>query len=183
MENKKFLLKLAREAIETFAKTKKVISIPSKYPKELNQKRGIFVSIYKNPGKELRDCIGLPYPQKSIIEGVIEAAVFACKDPRFSPLTEEELKDIEIEISILTEPKLLQVKDPNEYLKKIKIGKDGLIINDPPFSGLLLPQVPTEFNWSVEEFLNNLCLKAGMPEGYWKYPSVKIYKFQAEIIK
>ncbi|MEM5872520.1 MAG: AMMECR1 domain-containing protein, partial [Candidatus Aenigmatarchaeota archaeon] len=70
---KDFILKLAREAIETYVKTGKKIPIPNEYPNELKKKKGVFVTIYKKP-KELRGCIGLPYPQKPLIEGIIEAA-------------------------------------------------------------------------------------------------------------
>lgn len=187
MKSSEFLLRLSREAIEAFAKTKKAIPIPEKYPKELKEKRGVFVSLHKKTEgyKELRGCIGFPTAEKPLIEGIIDASVSASRDPRFPSLKEEELKDVFIEISILSEPKLIEVKSSKEYLNKIKIGKDGLIISRSPFAGLLLPQVPLEFDppWTVEDFLNNLCIKAALPIESWKYPSVRIYKFQAEVIK
>lgn len=138
---KDFILKLAREAIETYIKTGKKIPIPKEYPKELGEKRGVFVTIYKKP-KELRGCIGLPYPQQFLIEGIIGAAVEVCEDPRFPPLSKEELKEIFIEVSVLTEPKLIRVKNPKEYTKEIKIGKHGLILMNGSCGGLFLPQVP-----------------------------------------
>ena len=97
---REFVLKLAREAIETYVKTGKKIPVPKEYPKELNEKKGVFVTLYKKP-KELRGCIGFPYPQLPLIQGLIEASVEACEDPRFPRLSKEELKDIFIEISVL----------------------------------------------------------------------------------
>ncbi|MEM5778393.1 MAG: TIGR00296 family protein [Candidatus Aenigmatarchaeota archaeon] len=177
---KDFILKLAREAIETYVKTSKKIPIPNEYPKELNKKKGVFVTIYKRP-KELRGCIGLPYPQKPLIEGIIEAAIEACEDPRFEPLKEEELKDIFIEVSILTKPELIKVKNPKDYLKEIKIGKHGLILINGSYGGLFLPQVPVEQNWNCEEYLENLCYKAGLTSDAWLDPLTRIYRFETKI--
>jgi len=177
---KEFVLKLARETIETYVNTGKKISIPKEYPKELDKKRGVFVTIYKKP-KELRGCIGLPYPQKPLIEGIIEAACEACEDPRFPPLSKEELNDIFIEVSILTEPELIRVKNPKDYFKEIKIGKHGLILLNGSCGGLFLPQVPTEQKWDCEQYLENLCCKAGLTSDVWLDPLTRIYRFETEI--
>lgn len=180
-----FLLKLARQTIENYIKNKKIIEIPKEYPKELNEKRGVFVTIYKKYpyGKELRGCVGLPYPDKPLIEGVTESAISACKDMRFTSLKPEELKDIAIEVSVLTKPELIEVKNPKEYLKKIKIGRDGLIIKKGIMGGLLLPKVPVEQNWDIEEYLQNLCYKAGLTADSWCNGSCRIYKFEAEVFE
>jgi len=177
---KDFVLKLAREAIETYVMTGKRIPVPKEYPKELEEKRGVFVTIYKNP-KELRGCIGLPYPQQPLIEGIIEAACETCEDPRFPPLSKEELKDIFIEVSVLTKPELIKVKNPKEYLKEIKIGKHGLILINGSSGGLFLPQVPVEQKWNCEQYLENLCYKAGLTSDIWLDPLTKIYKFETKI--
>jgi len=176
---KDFVLKLAREAIETYVKTGKKISVPKEYPKELNDKKGVFVTIYEH--KELRGCIGFPYPQLPLIEGLIEAAVEACEDPRFPKLSKEELKDISIEVSVLSKPELISVKKPKDYLKEIKIGKDGLILICGAAGGLFLPQVPVEQKWDCEEYLENLCYKAGLTSDVWLNPLTKIYRFKTEI--
>jgi uncharacterized protein (TIGR00296 family) len=182
--DEKFILALARRTVETFIAINKKISVPEKYPNELNEKRGIFVTIYKiGRVKELKGCVGIPYPEMPLIKGIIEASVSACQDMRFSSLTKQDIKNIRLEISILTEPELIEVKDPKEYLKKIKIGQDGLIIKKGVMSGLLLPQVPLEYKWNVEEYLKNLCYKAGLLADSWSDGSVKIYMFEAHIIK
>lgn len=176
---KEFVLKLARETIETFVKTGKKIPVPKEYPKEVKEKRGVFVTIYKNGS--LRGCVGLPYPELPLIEGLIEASIQACQDPRFEPLRPEELKDIRIEVSVLTEPKLIKVKNPKEYIKKIELGKDGLIISKGSCGGLFLPKVPIEQNWNKEEYLENLCYKAGLTEDSWLDPLSRIFKFEAVV--
>jgi uncharacterized protein (TIGR00296 family) len=179
-EDGKFLLKLARETIEKFVKNEK-LEKPYKYPKALDEKCGVFCTIVKNGN--LRGCIGIPYPIMPLIKATLSAAISACsEDPRFRPIREAELDKIKIEISVLTEPKLIEVKKPEEYLENIKISEDGLIIEYGPYSGLLLPQVATEYNWDAETFLNHLCMKAGLSEGMWR-EGVKIYKFQAQIFK
>jgi len=177
-----FILKLVRESIESFVKTGKKIPVPENYPEELNEKRGVFVTIYKKPNK-LRGCIGFPYPQIPLIQGLIEASSAACRDPRFKPLKEKELHDIFIEVSVLTEPELIKVENPREYLDKIKIGIDGLIIKRGIHSGLLLPQVPVELGWRTEDFLENLCMKAGLTIDSWLDSHSQIYKFEARVIK
>lgn len=189
MQNCQILLKTARQAIETFVKTKKVIK-PPEYPEEFKEKRGVFVTIYKHipingiatgSSKSLRGCIGLPYPVKPLIEALIEAAVSACCDPRFPPLHPSELKDTSIEISVLTWPKLVDASG-KDCLKQIEIGKDGLIIKKDASAGLLLPQVATEHSMDAKEFLENLCYKAGLPKNAW-LEGAEIYKFQAEVLK
>lgn len=165
-------------------KPKKVISLPEKYPENLDKKSGVFVTIYKKilNTKELRGCIGLPYPVKPLIEAVIDAAAAACRDQRFLPIKPEELSGLIIEVSVLTEPELISVKNPKDYLKKIKLGEDGLIIKKGIMSGLLLPQVPVEQGWNIENYLENLCFKAGLlPHAIWTDPAVELFKFRAQI--
>jgi len=107
----------------------------------------------------------------------------AFKDPRFSSLKKQEIDKIIFEISILTDPESVNANNPKEYTKKIKIGRDGLIIIYGHMSGLLLPQVPVEYNWSVEKFLEQLCFKAGLDPDILTNPDVKIYKFQCQIFE
>ena len=117
-------------------------------------------------------------------EAVQRASISAAfDDPRFPSLKKEELTHIFFEISVLTKPELIEVKDTKEYLKKIKIGEDGLIVERSFNSGLLLPQVATENNFSVNEFIENTCWKAGLTPDMWMDKKTKIYKFQAQILK
>lgn len=179
-EEGKFLVKLARKSIETYIKDRKIINVPEDTPNTLKEDMGAFVTLNKDG--LLRGCIGYPEPVKPLVNSVIEVAISAAvNDPRFSPVNSSELNDLEIEVSVLTKPELIEVERPEEYMDKIEIGKDGLIIERGPYRGLLLPQVAVEMGWNVEEFLYNTCVKANLPADCWLYQDVKIYKFNAEI--
>lgn len=169
-EDGKKLIKLARESIiEEFGGD---IEIPEE--KQFKQARGVFVTLWKN--KELRGCIGFPYPEKALNKAVYEAAKMAAfEDSRFEKLKESEIKDINIEISILTIPE--EVRD----VKEIKIGRDGLICNYLGYSGLLLPQVAVENKMDRIQFLEALSSKAGLPKNTWQNQNFKIKKFHVQI--
>ena len=140
----------------------------------LNEKRGAFVTI-KIRGM-LRGCIGLIRAAKPLYQTVIEMAqASAFHDPMFAPLTEEELNHIEIEISALTP--LVRVQN----LEEIEVGRDGLMIVHEMHSGLLLPQVATENRWDRITFLEQTCLKAGLPKSSYKEKSAQIYRFSADV--
>lgn len=166
----KELTALARKSIEA-SFTNEQVKLPGKF----KEKRGVFVTLTEN--NKLRGCVGFPYPALSLEQAVAEAAKSAAfQDIRFQSLKKDELKNIRIEISILTVPKLTS---PN----KIRIGKDGIICEYHGRSGLLLPQVATEWKMSREEFLDALCEKAFLSKGIWKEKLFKLWKFQAEIFK
>jgi len=177
-KSEKQLITLAREAIKSEFSSKKV-KIPE--DKILKEKRGCFVTLTKN--NELRGCIGFPYPVLPLGEAIIQAAKSAAfSDPRFPQLNEKELLEIKIEISILSVPE--EIKCGSErFLENIEIGKEGLICSYEGFSGLLLPQVAVEYKWNSEQFLRQLCGKAGLPLDSWKQKEFKLWKFQAEIIE
>ena len=161
--------------------TGKLPQVPSE--KFLSLFRGVFVTL-NGPGStedRLRGCIGFPYPVKKLGVAVSEAAVAAAtEDPRFPPVEPSELNSITVEVSILTPPADLDF--PRRQLPPhVRIGLDGLIISRPPESGLLLPQVATEFNLDQVEFLSQACLKAGLPPDAWLDPSTRVQVFQAEI--
>jgi len=174
-----FAVKLARNAIELWVKEKKHMRIPKEHPRIFSKNMGAFTTIHTYPDHNLRGCIGIPYPEKPLIEAIVESAVSATMDPRFPELRKDELDSVVVEVSILTNPEKIVVSNPEEYLKKIKIGRDGLIIKRGIFSGLLLPIVPVEQRWNVEEFLVNLCYKAGLPPDAWFDRETEIYKFQS----
>ena len=181
-----FLVKLAREAVRKYFESKTVIRPPETTPRHLYEKRGVFVTINKieKGRKVLRGCIGYPRPFKPLVEAVIDSAInSAVNDPRFFPLRINELNKIVFEVSVLTNPKEIKVSSPLEYPKKIVIGRDGLIIEKFVFTGLLLPQVPVEYGWTPEEYLTQLCMKAGLPPDAWLDRDVKIYSFMATIFE
>lgn len=181
-EDGKFLLKIAREAIENYLKNREVINVPENIPPLFREKMGVFVTIHKKG--DLRGCIGYPEPIKPLINAVIDSAISAAtEDPRFPPMQPDELKVVDLELSVLTPPQKVVVERPVEYLEKIKVGVDGLIMQKGYNRGLLLPQVPVEWGWDVEEFLINTCLKSGLQPDCWYDEDVEVYKFQAEIFQ
>ncbi len=181
IKNARLLIHYARKAIESKFKNKKYV--PKNVPSALKEKRGVFVTLEKYPSNALRGCIGYIEPIKPLYEAVIDAAKEAAfGDPRFEPLRKDELNNVVIEISILTVPKELK-GNPKEFPEKIKIGRDGLIVEYGLIKGLLLPQVAVEWEVGPLEFLEMTCEKAGLPRGSWIDPRVKVYTFSAELFK
>jgi MEMO1 family protein len=172
--DKKTLLGLARQAIADGLKGKPSKLDSAQFKGVLAEKRGAFVTL--TIGGDLRGCIGYIRAYKPLYETIAEMAVQAAfHDPRFEPLSSREFDSVELEISVLTP--MIQVTDPGE----IKVGRDGLYIVKGYASGLLLPQVATDYNWDRDTFLDQTCLKAGLPPGTWKNKGTEIYKFQADI--
>lgn len=184
LEDGKALITFARDNIEFFLKNKRRIPIPKEIEEKFKEKYGAFVTLnkFKDDVSELRGCIGYIEPIYSLFEVIHRVSISsAIEDPRFPSVTLEEMGKIIIELSILTPPKLIEVKDPNEYLSKIVIGRDGLIVERGTNKGLLLPQVPVDHgrNWDVKTFLSHTCSKAWLDTDAWKDLKTKIYSFQA----
>ena len=177
-----FLVKTARMAVTEFLSNGNRLKLESEYKEKFSFNSGVFVTLNNPDG--LRGCIGFPMPDKKLSHGIIDAAIAAAtEDPRFSPVKTNELNDIVFEVTVLTPPDEIVVTDPTEYLGKIKVGRDGLIIKHSFSSGLLLPQVPIEYDWSVEEFLQHTCEKAGLARDTWKNENIKIEKFEGIVYK
>jgi uncharacterized protein (TIGR00296 family) len=186
LEEGKFLVRLARNAVEEYLKNGKIIAVPKDVSPKLMKRCGVFVTLnsFHQGKKELRGCIGFPYPTTPLTRAVIESAInSATQDPRFLSVSLDELSHIVFEVSVLTPPQLVKVEKPTEYSSKIKVGQDGLIVERSYCKGLLLPQVPIEWNWEEEEFLCQCCMKAGLSPDSWLLKDTKIYKFQAIIFE
>jgi uncharacterized protein (TIGR00296 family) len=175
------LVKMARKAVtEILRNDSKIRDIP--FDSKFDFSSGVFVTLNKKDS--LRGCVGFPLPVKKLSEGLIDAAISAAtQDTRFSPVTADELDEIVFEVTVLTPPVEIKVNHPSEYLSEIKIGRDGLIVENSYASGLLLPQVPTEYGWNVKEFLEYTCQKAGLEKDAWKDKETKISRFQGVIFK
>jgi len=176
------LVKTARKAVTEFLSNGNRMKLESDLEEKFSFNSGVFVTLNNPDG--LRGCIGFPIPEKKLSHAIIEGAIAAAtEDPRFPSVKTNELNDIVFEVTVLTPPVVIDVSDPTEYLEKIKVGRDGLIIRYSFSSGLLLPQVPVEYGWNVEEFLQHTCEKAGLARDTWKNESVKIEKFEGIIFK
>lgn len=184
LEEGTFLVRLARSTVTNYLKESKKPVPPQPPSPRLYEKSGAFVTIEKLIGEEriLRGCIGYPLPHLPLIEAVMESAISAAlEDPRFPPLKVDELKEVVFEVSVLTPPTLLRVNDPKEYPKRIRVGRDGLVVEMGFYKGLLLPQVPVEYGWDEETFLSECCMKAGLPPDSWLSRDLKVYVFTAEV--
>ena len=175
------LVKMARKAVTEFLENNSKINDDT-FNSKFDLITGVFVTLNKQDS--LRGCIGYPLPVRKLSEGLIDAAISAAtQDTRFNPVTVDELDNIIFEVTVLTPPVEIKVDEPSERLKKINVGKDGLIVEKGYASGLLLPQVPTEYGWNTEEFLEHACQKAGLEKNAWKNRDTKISKFQGIIFK
>lgn len=172
-ESKRELLKIARESICSAVRGEDTPEF-SVSDEELLEKRGAFVTIKK--GGSLRGCIGYTMPVDCLYKIISEVAISsALSDPRFSPVTEDELEEIKIDISVLTPMEVI------DNVSQIEVGKHGLYIEKGRYKGLLLPQVATEYNWDRVTFLEHTCYKAGLNKDAWKEPDIVIYVFSAEV--
>lgn len=176
----KKILKIGRETILSVLKKKELDQQIISLIKEFPDKSGVFVTLKKKG--ELRGCIGYVEDYMPLGEAVMNAArAAAFQDNRFESVTMDEMKDIILEISVLTPKKRISAKTASDIIKQIKIGEDGLIIDAGYTSGLLLPQVATENDFIAEEFLEHTCIKSGLPKNAWLDPKINIYRFQAQI--
>ena len=171
-EQQIFLLQLARKAIVFYLKKGKPLKIKPD-DKMLKEKRGAFVTLKVDD--QLRGCIGYPLPLKPLYETILDAAISAAtQDFRFQSIELEELPKTKIEISVLSLPK------PIKDISEIEVGEHGIIISKGTNKGLLLPQVPVEYCWDRETYLNHGCLKAGLEQDAWK-KGVHIEVFSAQV--
>ena len=169
-----FLLDVARKTIIQHTERGTTPNIFSDKPR-LDRKCGAFVTLHERGGA-LRGCIGYVEAVKPLLQTVIEMAV-ACssRDPRFSPITPDELPNLDLEISIITPLEKIQ------QAERICVGRHGLMIKKGPRSGLLLPQVAAELGWNCHRFLEETCRKAGLERDAWKEVDAKLFIFSAQV--
>ena len=174
------LVSTARKIVTEYITNGTKLKLENEFKNKFSFKSGVFVTLNDNQG--LRGCIGYPLPNKLLYDALSDAAISAAtKDPRFSPVEEKDLNSILFEVTVLTPPKKIIVSNSKEYLSKIKVGRDGLIIKNGFNFGLLLPQVPIDYNWNEKEFLEYTCEKAGLSKDSWKDPNTEIQKFEGII--
>ncbi len=167
-----YLLTLARAAL-TAAVTDDHVALPAEVDAAFRTPLGAFVTLTADG--ELRGCIGYPEPVFPLYETIVRGAMSAAlHDPRFSPVTANELPGLRVEVSVLSP---LAPIAP----EAVEVGTHGLVIEKGTRRGLLLPQVPTEYGWSRDEFLAYTCRKAGLPQDAWRDPAAKLFGFTAEV--
>ncbi|MDE1869130.1 MAG: TIGR00296 family protein [Candidatus Micrarchaeota archaeon] len=178
------LVKAARESIELDLTSPHFkLSAVTQSIKHIRGKHGVFITLQHYPTMELRGCIGFINAVSEISELLPQAAISAAfEDTRFVPVSKRELGELLISVSILTEPQELK-GGAKERKRGIHVGTTGLIAQYGHYSGLLLPEVAAENNWDVEQFLQEVCLKAGLHKNYWSQPNVKLFKFETQVFK
>ena len=171
-KEREVLIQLAKKSVETAVREEKLYEPAASEFAAFLQERGVFVTLREKG--ELRGCIGLLTAEKPLYLGVRDAATFAAlRDPRFSPVKAEELPVLEYEISVLTP--FRRVSD----IKDIRVGRDGLLMIQGGYEGILLPQVATEQGWDRKTFLEEACRKAGLPRHAWQDKATDIFAFSA----
>lgn len=150
-------------------------------PPPFRRKGAAFVTLTTHPEGRLRGCIGYPRPLLPLAASLERAAVAACHDPRFPPLTPSETEAVVVEVSLLKPPVLLRVASPREYLRAVVPGRDGLAVEYGGSVGLLLPQVALDGGLAPEDLLVEACLKAGLLPDAWFEPGVRVSTFQADV--
>jgi len=176
------LLDIARQAIEAWVRERETIDWSTfELTETLRSDCGCFVTVRAN--RQLRGCIGSIAHIDPLVQSVRDNAIGAAsRDPRFDPITVEDLDTLTIEISALTQgdtpgTPLRRVRD----VKEILIGRDGICIQVGERRGLLLPQVATDRNWNREQFLAATCAKAGVEETAWQQSEAQLYRFSAQV--
>jgi AmmeMemoRadiSam system protein A len=174
-EQRRQLLKLARTSIETVLDGRPPELSADHYGDALRRPAGAFVTLRTRQG-DLRGCIGSIQAREPLFKAVASSAVSAAfRDPRFFAVERLELSELVLEISVMGPI------EPVADIADIEVGRDGLIISRGRFAGLLLPQVAIEYGWDRETFLEQTCLKAGLPPGSWRAAETRIEKFAAEV--
>ena len=174
-EQRATLLGIARQSIEAVLEGRRPEVEVSALDAELRRPSGAFVTLNERGG-ELRGCIGSIEAVVPLAQAVASSAVNAAfRDPRFYPVTREELPNLHMEISVMSPIVIVDDVDA------IEVGRDGLIISRGGRAGLLLPQVAAEYGWDRDTFLRQTCIKAGLTPESWRLPDCRIEKFSAEV--
>jgi len=177
------LVKTARAAVETHLSGKELQSVADA-SSGLKEERGVFVTLLDHVnGDNLRGCIGIPFPTRSLLEQVRIAAVEAATtDLRFEPVGLDELRNrIVLETTVLSIMEPIWVKNPLDLRENILVGRDGLMVEGMGSHGLLLPQVAVDEGFDSEEFLSQCCMKADLPPDAWLTGDVRVSRFQGQV--
>lgn len=179
----KALVEIARQAITDHLRSRKHSPSPT-IGSRLSQPQGVFVTLTDSSrSRELRGCIGNPFPKNSLLEETANCAIEAATmDPRFEPITRGEFdRSIVVEVSVLTIPENIVVRNPLDLPLNIEVGRDGLMVSGGGSRGLLLPQVAIDEGFDEEEFLSQCCMKAGLTPDAWVTGKVQVARFQGQI--
>ena len=180
-EDGTLLVQTARKIVTEYITKHHKLELDENIRERFSFDAGLFVTL--SILSDLRGCIGFPSPRR-LNGALVDASIAAATDdPRFPPVTEDELGRITFEVTVLTPPAEIKTDDPSQLVSHIKVGRDGLIVKRGLYSGLLLPQVPVEYGWTEEEFLSHTCQKAGLPNNCWKDEKTRVFSFEGVIFR
>lgn len=176
-----FLVKFARQVIEEYFGKERVKTVEDN-AEILSKSMGVYVIFRVYPKGYIRGCAGYMEPIMNLERAIRELTIYAAvRDIRYNPIRSSELNAVIIEISLLSKPEIIEVESTDDYIDKIKIGRDGLIVERGRFRGIMLPQIPFEQKWGPKELLSLTCLKAGLEADAYIDGETKIYRFTADI--
>lgn len=151
-------------------------------PASFSRSAGVFTTLSAHPLGELRGCIGFAEPVLPLSEAIkATAAAAALEDRRFAPVEPLELDHLVVEVSLLTPPQLVEADGPEDLVRRVEVGRHGLIVRGGKRGGLLLPQVAPEWGWSSLEFLQHTCSKGGFEPDFWRSADARVLTFEAEV--
>ncbi len=182
LEEGERLVRAARHAIELYISTREFRNeVIENTLTGFEQNHGVFVTIYHYPTRTLRGCIGFTEGIGELKKLLVEAAIAAAtEDPRFVEVSHREFEHMTLEVSVLSKSEKIH-GSPEEIKKQVRVGRDGLIVEYGYHKGLLLPIVGAEERWSTQQFLDNVCVKAGLPEHTWRNSSALLHKFTTQV--
>jgi len=178
------LVRIARRAVEEYLKSGRVIEL-TEVKGRLLAKGMTFTTIKKLLGRDLtlRGCIGYLVPVEPLAKNVVTTALAAAfEDPRFEPVSLEELDHLIFEVSVLSVPQDIKAKG-RDKAREVRVGQDGLVVEYRVYKGVLLPEVPVEYCWDSETFLSETCIKAGLDPDCWLSDRVRVKKFTARVFR
>jgi len=175
-QSQKNILDLSRRSLESFVRGIESQNAPVDDPYLQTQLYGLFVSLHRK--QELRGCVGTCKPRDRLCELLVEMTqAAASRDTRMTPITTSELDEITIDVSVLSP--LVRTESPMSLM----VGKHGLHVARGRQRGVLLPQVPIQYGWDIRTFLEQTCVKAGLPQDAWADPDTEVSAFTALVIE
>jgi len=179
------LLKTAREAMYQYLRHRRIMDKPKKYPTELDAAGGVLIEIYKHvPGttvRQLRGSAAILDTDKPVLGNLLESAILAMGKPLSIGL--DELPVMNIEVSVIDGLEDITAPGARDYSRRIELGRDGLFVRKGIMRGIMMPSVPVDRKWTVQETLENMCLKAGLLKDSWADPAARIFRFRPQTFK
>jgi uncharacterized protein (TIGR00296 family) len=189
VEDGLFLLNATKDVILSYLRNKSWVEKPESFAQSLARRQGVFISIVDKVPRETGEVEeyvisrGVPLPSVSLIDAAFSAAVQAAIDLSSNPRANWPLSESFLRLDVVGDLELLRVTNPMKYTELITLGRDGLMVERGHFKGALLPRVPIAQRWTVQDFLSQCCLRAGLMADAWLQGAVRVHKFQTQVFE